>query len=60
MRGFANGLRKDRDAAVAGPTLRRNPGPVEGRVNTIAMLKRRMSGCARLDLLRKRVLLSAR
>jgi transposase len=35
-------------------------GPVEGRVNHIKMIKRRMLGRAGLPLLRKRVLLTAR
>nr|WP_280684979.1 ISL3 family transposase [Kitasatospora sp. MAA19] len=59
LRGFATGLRKDWDAVVAGLTLRWNSGPVEGHVNRIKMLKRQMFGRAKLDLLRKRVLLAA-
>ncbi|WP_370155871.1 ISL3 family transposase [Streptacidiphilus sp. EB129] len=58
LRGFATGLRKDWDAVMAGLTLRWNSGPVEGHVNRIKMLKRQMFGRAKLDLLRKRVLLS--
>jgi transposase len=34
-------------------------GAVEGQVNRIKMLKRRLFGRAELDLLRKRVLLAA-
>nr|WP_261988333.1 transposase [Streptomyces sp. gb1(2016)] len=59
LRGFASGLRKDWDAVMAGLTLRWKSGPVEGHVNRIKMLKRQMFGRAKLDLLRKRVLLSA-
>ncbi|MFD8594993.1 transposase [Kitasatospora sp. NPDC059646] len=59
LRGFATGLRKDWDAVVAGLTLRWNSGPVEGHVNRIKMLKRQMFGRAKLDLLRKCVLLAA-
>jgi transposase len=40
--------------------VRARLGPVEGRVNHIKMIKRRMFGCAGLPLLRKRVLLTAR
>nr|WP_195911293.1 transposase [Streptomyces kaniharaensis] len=58
LRGFATGLRKDWDAVMAGLTLRWNSGPVEGHVNRIKMLKRQMFGRAKLDLLRKRVLLA--
>ncbi|MEU0990661.1 transposase [Streptomyces sp. NPDC005953] len=59
LRGFATGLRKDWDADMAGLTLRWNSGPVEGHVNRIKMLKRQMFGRAKLDLLRKRVLLTS-
>ncbi|MFC5647489.1 transposase [Kitasatospora cinereorecta] len=59
LRGFATGLRKDWDAVMAGLTLRWNSGPVEGHVNRIKMLKRQMFGRAKLDLLRKRVLLTS-
>ncbi|MFC8452554.1 ISL3 family transposase [Kitasatospora sp. NPDC057223] len=58
LRGFASGLRKDWEAVMAGLTLRWNSGPVEGHVNRIKMLKRQMFGRAKLDLLRKRVLLA--
>lgn len=34
LRGFAIGLRKDRDAVMAGLTLRWNSGPVECHVAT--------------------------
>ncbi|WP_457033997.1 transposase, partial [Kitasatospora sp. P5_F3] len=58
LRAFATGLRKDWDAVMAGLTLRWNSGPVEGHVNRIKMIKRQMFGRAKLDLLRKRVLLA--
>ncbi|MFJ6140960.1 ISL3 family transposase [Kitasatospora sp. NPDC092286] len=58
LRGFATGLRRDWDAVLAGLTLRWNSGPVEGHVNRIKMIKRQMFGRAKLDLLRKRVLLA--
>ncbi len=59
LRGFASGLRRDWDAVMAGLTLRWNSGPVEGHVNRIKMIKRQMFGRAKLDLLRKRVLLAS-
>jgi transposase len=56
LQRFANGLRRDLDAAIAGLTLPWNSGVVEGHVNRI-MLKRQMFGRAGFQLLRKRVLL---
>jgi transposase len=44
---------------TAGLTLPFNSGSAEGSVNRLKMLKRQMYGRARLDLLRKRVLLAA-
>ncbi|MEU5386637.1 ISL3 family transposase [Kitasatospora cineracea] len=58
LRGFAIGLRKDWDAVMAGLSLHWNSGAVEGHVNRIKTLKRQMFGRAKLDLLRKRVLLA--
>lgn len=58
LRSFANGLRRDHDAVRNGLTLPHNSGPVEGHVNRIKMIKRRMYGRANLDLLRKRILLT--
>ncbi|MCX4404074.1 transposase [Streptomyces sp. NBC_01764] len=54
------GLGQDLDAVVAGLGLRFSSGAVEGHNNKIKMLKRQMFGRANFDLLRKRVLLSAR
>lgn len=58
LHSFVTGLRRDHDAVTAGLTLPYNSGPVEGHVNRIKMLKRQMFGRAKLDLLRKRVLLA--
>jgi transposase len=58
LHAFADGLRRDHKAVVAGLTLPWNSGPVEGHVNRIKMLKRQMYGRAGFALLRKRVLLS--
>jgi transposase len=41
-----------------GLTLPSSSGAVEGTVNRIKMLKRQLDGRAKLDLLRKRVLLA--
>lgn len=48
----------DRATVIAGLTLPRNSGVVEGHAIRIKMLKRQMFGRAGFDLLRKRVLLS--
>jgi len=58
MRSFAAGLRKDWPAVTAGLTPPWSSGTVEGHVNRIKMIKRRMYGRAKPDLLRKRVLLA--
>jgi transposase len=59
LAGFATGLLSDFDALSAGPTMRRNSGPREDRVNHLKMIKRQMFGRAGLPLLRRRVLLTA-
>ncbi|MEU6887916.1 hypothetical protein ABZ918_22370 [Streptomyces viridosporus] len=58
LRILAAGTDRDRGAVIAGPTPPRNSGVVEGHINRIKMLKRRMSGCTGLGLLCKRVLLA--
>lgn len=58
IRSFANGLRKDWAAVVAGLTMTWSSGAVEGAVNRIKMIKRAMYGRANSDLLRRRILLS--
>ncbi|WP_445029738.1 transposase family protein [Streptomyces sp. SAS_270] len=60
LNSFATGLEKDWDAVIQGLSSRWSSGPVEGRVNHIKMIKRQMFGRAKLPLLRKRVLLTAR
>ncbi len=57
---FVTGLRQDLEAVVAGLSLSYSSGAVEGHNNKIKMLKRQMFGRANFDLLRKRVLLTAR
>jgi transposase len=58
LRGFSKGLRKDWAAVTVRLTVTYSPGPVEGHVNRIKMLKRRMYGRASPDLLGKRILLA--
>lgn len=55
---FAHSLEGDWDAVVAGLTLAWSSGPVEGHVNRIKLVKRQMFGRAKLDLLRRRVVLT--
>lgn len=58
IRSFANGLRKDWDAVVAGLTMPWSSGAVEGNVNRIKMIKRKLFGRANPDLLRRYILLA--
>lgn len=58
LHSFTAGLKRDYDAVRNGLTLSYSSGAVEGTVNKIKMLKRQMFGRAKLDLLRKRVLLA--
>ncbi len=58
LHSFAIGIRRDRDAVTAGLTLPYSSGKVEGNVNRIKAIKRQMYGRAKLDLLRKRVILA--
>jgi transposase len=53
---FVTGVRKDKDAVLAGLTLPWSTGPVEGQVNRLKLIKRSMYGRAELDLLKLRVL----
>jgi transposase len=58
LRGFADGLLRDKAAVRAGLTLVWSQGQTEGQVNRVKMLKRQMFGHAKHDLLRQRVLLA--
>jgi len=58
LHSFANGLRQDHDAVLAGLTLPYSSGPVEGKNCKIKYLKRLMYGRANFDLLRKMALLN--
>jgi transposase len=59
LRRFATGLRQDYDAVHAAASLPWSNGPVEGQVNRLKLLKRRMYGRASFDLLRAHVLAAA-
>ncbi|MQA24951.1 MAG: hypothetical protein GEU94_05655 [Micromonosporaceae bacterium] len=60
LKSFANGLRSDIDAVIAGLTLPHSSGAVEGSINIkIKYIKRQMFGRANFDLLRIRVLHAA-
>lgn len=58
LHSFAIGIRRDHAAVTAGLTLPYSSGKVEGNVNRIKAIKRQMYGRAKLDLLRKRVILA--
>ncbi len=57
LRSVAHGIARDQDAVVAGLTLSWSSGQGEGQRNQLKLLKRAMYGRAKLDLLRRRVLL---
>jgi transposase len=59
LQRFAKGLRDDYEAVRAAVTVPWSPGPVEGHINRLKMLKRQMFGRAKLDLLQQRFLLAA-
>jgi transposase len=58
LHSFTTGLKRDHTAVVNGLTMPHSSGAVEGNVNRIKVYKRQMYGRAKLDLLRKRVLLA--
>lgn len=55
---FANGLLRDLQAVENGITMTWSNGTVEGHVNRIKSIKRRMYGKAGFELLRRKVILS--
>jgi transposase len=59
LHAFTRRLDKDAAAVAVGLSLPYSNGPTEGHVNRIKMIKRQTYGRASLDLLRKRVLLTA-
>ena len=58
LKRFAAGLEADRSAVENGLTLSWSNGPVEGFINRLKEIKRRMYGRAEFDLLRRMVLQS--
>lgn len=56
LENFAAGLQRDRAAVLAALSTGWSNGQVEGQVNRLKMLKRRMYGRPKFDLLRKCVL----
>ena len=58
LRTFANGLFRDIKAVENGIQLPWSNGPVEGHVNRLKSIKRKMYGRASFELLRRKVILS--
>ena len=58
MVGFAEGLKKDREAVRGSLRYKWSNGQVEGQVNRLKLIKRQMYGRAKFDLLKARVLYS--
>ena len=59
VESFAATLDQDVAAVRAALTLPWSSGQTEGQINRLKLLKRNMYGRAKLDLLRRRVLLAA-
>lgn len=53
---FATNMKSDFDAVNAGLTTPWSNGQLEGQVNRLKLIKRKMYGRANFDLLRQRVL----
>lgn len=60
LASFANGLRTDRSAVAAALALPWSNGQTEDHITKLKLVKRRMCGRAKLDLLRARILGAAR
>ena len=58
LRTLAGGIRRDRATVLAPLTTTPTSGAVEENVTRIKLLKRQMYGRTKLDLLRRRILLS--
>jgi transposase len=59
LKRFARKLQTDLAAVQAGLTVRQSNGQTEGQVTRLKLVKRQGYGRAKVDLLRKRVLLAA-
>jgi transposase len=60
LRRFAQRLRSEWDAVMAGLTYEESNGQVEGQIHRLKLVKRQMYGRAGFTLLRKRVLYASR
>jgi hypothetical protein len=60
LQSFANSVSEDKDAVLAGLTREESNGPTEGHITRLKLIKRSMYGRAKFDLLRIRVLSSAK
>ncbi len=56
LKSFVNGLKQDVNAVKAALSMEWSNGQVEGQVNRLKMIKRKMYGRANFDLLKQRVL----
>ena len=56
LQSLVRSIKKDKAAVLAGLTLQHNNGVVEGKVNTLKLIKRMLFGRAGFPLLRQRVL----
>lgn len=56
LRGFADGIERDRAAVEAALTDPWSQGQTEGQIDKLKLTKRKMFGRAKMDLLRRRVL----
>jgi transposase len=52
LRAVVTFMRRDYDAFVAGLTLSRSQGQIEGQVTRLKLVKRQMYGRSKLDLLK--------
>ena len=60
LQSFASELRRQRKAVQAALTLPYSNGQTEGQINRLKLIERSMYGRANFDLLRQRVLRTAR
>jgi transposase len=59
LRTFVGGIERDRAAVYAGLTEDWSQGQVEGQIHKLKLIRRKMYGRGRMDLLRRRVLEAA-
>ena len=56
LQSFVDSVYEDKEAILAGLTREESNGPTEGHITRLKLIKRRMYGRAKFDLLRLRVL----